>query len=122
MPKASRYEREFVHVLDKRYIVGRFAASGTINTVVGDLVAIPPKDFPDSRPVLVEVKYTTKSVYYPAPNVHLLYDLSRTHNYRPVLAVRFKGAGWVVVNLEGGVPKKVTPEGARFYSPGTLVL
>lgn len=123
MAKASRYEREFLHILSRdNYIIGRFAASGTINTVVGDLVVIPRKSSGDPRPILVEVKYTTKKVYYPSANVHLLYRLSQVFNYRPFLAVRFKGAGWVIVDLERGVPKKVTPENAQFYKVSSLRL
>ena len=122
MPKASRYEREFLHILSKDYLVGRFAASGSINTIVGDLVAIPRKTLFDSRPLLIEVKYTTRSVYYPSANVYHLADLAASFNYRPILAVRFKGAGWVVLDLSDGVPRKVTPDSARFYKPASLVL
>jgi len=122
MAGASRYEREFLHMLSKDYLVGRFAASGAINTIVGDLVAIPRKDFADPRPLLIEVKYTSRAVYYPSANVHLLYDISVRYNYRPILAVRFKGAGWVVVDLSDGVPRRVTSDSARFYKPASLVL
>ena len=122
MPKASRYEREFLHLLSKDYLVGRFAASGAMNTIVGDLVAIPRSSLSDPRPLLIEVKYTTRSVYYPSANVHHLADLSAFFNYRPILAVRFKGAGWVIVDLFDGVPRKVTPDSARFYKPASLVL
>lgn len=120
--KASRYEREFLHILSKDYIIGRFAASGTINTVVGDLIAVPRRDAPDPRPLIIEVKYTSRSVYYPSANVYLLHTLSKRYNYRPFLAVRFRGAGWSVHDLSSGVPRKVESSSAKYYKVGSLVL
>ena len=120
LSKASRHEREFLHLLAKDYIIGRFAASGAINTVVGDLVAVPRRDSGDTTPRIIEVKYTSRSVYYPSANVHLLHTLSKRFCYRPVLAVRFKGAGWSVHDLTGGVPRRVDRTSARFYRIGEL--
>jgi len=113
MPKASRYEREFLWYLSQRGIVGRFAASGAINTILGDLVLIPPRS-QASEPWIVEVKSTKKGVYYPSQSVYALSTLSRYFLFKPVLAVRFAGVGWKVVDLSEGVPRKVDSRGAKF--------
>lgn len=125
MSKASRYEREFLHLLSKDYLIGRFAASGSINTVVGDLVAVPKKAKEGGNPELelpriIEVKYTSRTVYYPSANVHLLHTLSKKYSYKPILAVRFKGAGWVVHDISTAVPRRIDATSAEFYRVGEI--
>ena len=114
MPKASRYEREFLWYLSQRGIVGRFAASGAINTILGDLILLHPRGV-DDDPWVVEVKSTRRSVYYPSQSVHALSVLSRHFAFRPILAVRFANIGWKVIDLSQGVPEKVTADGAEFF-------
>jgi len=120
MSKASRYEREFLHLLSKDYIIGRFAASGSINTVVGDLVAVPKKDVCPHPPRIIEVKYTSRKVYYPSARIYLLHTLSKKYNYKPILAVRFKGAGWAVEDISATVPKRIDTTSAKFYRIGEI--
>jgi len=116
MPKASRYEREFIRYLSQYGVVGRFAGSGTLNTIVGDLVMLPLRGSDAKEPWVVEVKSTKKSVYYPSVEVELLSRLSRHFLFRPYLAVRFSNVGWKFIDLSEGVPQKVTPDGAEFLT------
>jgi len=116
MPRASRFEREFVRYLTQYGIVGRFAGSGTLNTAVGDLVMFPLRGSDFSEPWVVEVKSTHKSVYYPSLEVELLSRLSRHFLFRPYLAVRFVNKGWKLIDISESVPAKVTAEGAEFFS------
>lgn len=113
MAKASKYEREFLWYLSQRGIVGRFAGSGAINTVLGDLVLIHPRSSGE-EPWIVEVKSTHKKVYYPSQSVFALSALSKYFAFKPVLAVRFVDYGWKVIDLSSEVPPKVTREGAEF--------
>ena len=115
MPKASRFEREFVRYLSRYGVVGRFAGSGTLNTIVGDLVMIPPRASDITEPWVVEVKSTHKSVYYPSVSVELLSRLGRLFRFRPYLAVRFVNRGWKLIDISESVPSKVTPDGAEFF-------
>jgi len=116
MPRASRYEREFIRYLSQFGIVGRFAGSGTINTIVGDLIMVPPRDSDIEEPWLVEVKSTTKDVYYPRADVLTLQSLSRFFRFRPYLAVRFSNRGWKIIDISESVPSRVTPDDAVFFT------
>ena len=115
MPRASRFEREFVRYLSQYGVVGRFAGSGTLNTIVGDLIMVPPRGSDIEEPWVVEVKSTCKSVYYPSVEVELLSRLGRLFRFRPYLAVRFANRGWKLVDISESVPQRVTPEGAAFF-------
>ena len=114
MPLASRYEREFINFLSQFGLVARLAASGTLNTIVGDLILLPSKEhsalFP--RPAVVEVKATHSAVYYPSKHfrqLDLLRKLSKHFNFDPYLAVKFIGRGWVFLPLYE-IPQKVEPK------------
>ncbi len=114
MPRASRYEREFISFLSHFGLVARLAASGTLNTIVGDLILIPSKEYRDlfPRPAIVEVKATHYPVYYPSKHfkqLDLLVRLSKHFDYDPYLAVKFIGRGWVFLPLFE-IPEKVVPE------------
>lgn len=117
MVKASRYEREFIAWASQYGLVARIAASGTLNTIVGDLVLIPHKQYSDvfPRPLLIEVKAVHNSVYYPSKHyrqIALLHRLAEYFNYDPYLAVKFIGRGWVIVPLIDDIPQKVTADEA----------
>lgn len=118
MVKASRYEREFISWASHFGLVARIAASGTLNTVVGDLILIPHKKYSDvfPRPLIIEVKATHSDVYYPSKHIRqisLLYELADYFNYDPYLAVKFIGRGWVIVPLSDGIPQRVTSDQAE---------
>lgn len=116
MVSASRYEREFISWASRIGLVARTAASGTLNTIVGDLVVIPHSSY-GLPPIIVEVKSTRREKYYPSKdirNLELMRSLSREFNFIPILAVRFIGHGWKIIDIRDGVPFVVTPEGAEF--------
>ena len=117
MVNASRYEREFISWASQYGLVARVAASGTLNTIVGDLILIPHKRYAATfpRPLIIEVKSTHSRKYYPSKHfqqLNLLYELANYFNYDPYLAVRFVGSGWVIVPLSDGIPQVVSSEDA----------
>lgn len=118
MVKASQYEREFISWASQYGLVARIAASGTLNTVVGDLILIPHTMYTNifPRPIIIEVKATHSDVYYPSKHfrqISLLSTLSKYFNYDPYLAVKFIGKGWVIVPLIGGTPPRILAEDAE---------
>ena len=118
MPSASRYERELIAWASQRGLVARLAASGTLNTIVGDLLVIPTRES-KSEPLIIEVKSTHSPVYYTSRHyrqLYLLQQLSKVMLYKPILAVRFIGHGWKIIDISDEIPVKVTPEGSVFYT------
>ncbi len=114
MVKASHYEREFIAWASQIGMVARIAASGTLNTIVGDLIVIPHKSF-NLPPIIVEVKSTHMNRFYTSRDyakIDLLRRSAEHFNFIPLLAVRFIRAGWKLVDLRKGIPVYVDPEGA----------
>lgn len=124
MVSASRYEREFIAWASQIGMVTRAAASGVLNTMLGDLIILPHVDVFE-KPIVVEVKSTHRDRYYISwsrVKVDLIRRLADIFNFVPLLAVRFIDKGWVIYDLRGDVPRYITPDDAFFipYNRKTL--